>query len=53
MAIQGAQWAIENKDKYGIDIVTSSLGEQRVEVHWITTATQPGAGRWILLSRQE
>ena len=23
--IQGAQWAIENKDKYGIDIVTSSL----------------------------
>ena len=32
--IQGAQWAIENKDKYGIDIVTSSLGEQQLEVHF-------------------
>ena len=32
--IQGAQWAIENKEKYGIDIVTSSLGEQQLEVHF-------------------
>ena len=32
--IQGAQWAIENKDKYGIDIVTSSLGEQQLEIHF-------------------
>lgn len=32
--IQGAQWAIENKDKYGIDILTSSLGEQQLEVHF-------------------
>ena len=31
--MQGAQWAIDNKDKYGIDIVTSSLGEQQFEVH--------------------
>jgi PAT family beta-lactamase induction signal transducer AmpG len=31
--IQGAQWAIENRDKYGIDIVTSSLGEQQFEIH--------------------
>lgn len=31
--IQGAQWAIDNKEKYGIDIVTSSLGEQQFEVH--------------------
>ncbi|MED6345972.1 MAG: S8 family serine peptidase, partial [Candidatus Thermoplasmatota archaeon] len=31
--MQGAQWAIENRDKYGIDIVTSSLGEQQFEVH--------------------
>ena len=32
--IQGAQWAIDNKDKYGIDIVTSSLGEQQLEIHF-------------------
>lgn len=32
--IQGAQWAIENKDKYEIDILTSSLGEQQVEIHF-------------------
>jgi MFS family permease len=32
--IQGAQWAIDNKEKYGIDIVTSSLGEQQLEVHF-------------------
>ena len=31
--MQGAQWAIDNRDKYGIDIVTSSLGEQQFEVH--------------------
>ncbi|HJM13058.1 MAG TPA: MFS transporter [Candidatus Thalassarchaeaceae archaeon] len=31
--MQGAQWAIDNKDKYGIDIVTSSLGEQQFEIH--------------------
>ena len=31
--MQGAQWAIDNKDKYGIDILTSSLGEQQFEVH--------------------
>ena len=31
--MQGAQWAIDNKEKYGIDIVTSSLGEQQFEVH--------------------
>jgi len=31
--MQGAQWAIDNKDKYSIDIVTSSLGEQQFEVH--------------------
>ena len=31
--MQGAQWAIDNREKYGIDIVTSSLGEQQFEVH--------------------
>ena len=31
--MQGAQWAIDNKDEYGIDIVTSSLGEQQFEIH--------------------
>ena len=31
--MQGAQWAIDNKEVYGIDIVTSSLGEQQFEVH--------------------
>ncbi len=31
--MQGAEWAIENKEKYGIDIVTSSLGEQQFEIH--------------------
>jgi subtilisin family serine protease len=31
--MQGAQWAIENKEKYGIDILTSSLGEQQFEIH--------------------
>jgi subtilisin family serine protease/MFS family permease len=31
--IQGAQWAIDNRDKYGIDILTSSLGEQQFEIH--------------------
>jgi len=31
--MQGAQWAIDNKDKHGIDIVTSSLGEQQFEIH--------------------
>ncbi len=31
--MQGAEWAINNKDKYGIDIVTSSLGEQQFELH--------------------
>ena len=31
--MQGAQWAIDNKEKYGIDIVTSSLGEQQFELH--------------------
>ncbi len=32
--IQGAQWAIENKEKYNIDILTSSLGEQQLEIHF-------------------
>ena len=32
--MQGAQWAIDNKDEHGIDIVTSSLGEQQFEVHF-------------------
>jgi len=32
--IQGAEWAIENKEKYDIDILTSSLGEQQVEIHF-------------------
>ena len=32
--IEGAQWAIDNKDRHGIDIVTSSLGEQQFEVHF-------------------
>ena len=32
--IEGAQWAIENKDSKGIDILTSSLGEQQLEVHF-------------------
>ena len=32
--MQGAQWAIDNKDKHGIDIVTSSLGEQQFEIHF-------------------
>jgi len=31
--IQGAQWAIDNKDKHSIDILTSSLGEQQLEIH--------------------
>ena len=31
--MQGAQWSIDNRDKYGIDIVTSSLGAQQFEVH--------------------
>ena len=32
--IEGAQWAIENKDIKGIDILTSSLGEQQLEIHF-------------------
>ena len=32
--IEGAQWAIENKDAKGIDILTSSLGEQQLEIHF-------------------
>ena len=32
--IEGAQWAIDNKDRHGIDILTSSLGEQQFEVHF-------------------
>lgn len=32
--IEGAQWAIENKDSKGIDILTSSLGEQQLEMHF-------------------
>ncbi len=31
--MQGAEWAIDNKEKYGIDILTSSLGEQQFEIH--------------------
>ena len=31
--IQGAQWAIENREKHSIDILTSSLGEQQIENH--------------------
>ena len=36
--LQGAQWAIDNKDRqwdggHGIDILTSSLGEQQFEIH--------------------
>jgi len=32
--MQGAQWAIDNKDVHNIDIVTSSLGEQQFEIHF-------------------
>ena len=32
--IEGAEWAIENKDEKGIDILTSSLGEQQFEIHF-------------------
>jgi len=32
--IEGAQWAIQNKDSRGIDILTSSLGEQQLEFHF-------------------
>jgi len=32
--IEGSQWAIENKDEKGIDILTSSLGEQQLEIHF-------------------
>ena len=32
--IEGAQWAIDNKDRLEIDILTSSLGEQQFEVHF-------------------
>ena len=32
--IEGAQWAIDNKERHGIDILTSSLGEQQFEVHF-------------------
>ena len=32
--IEGAQWAIENKDAKNIDILTSSLGEQQLEIHF-------------------
>ncbi len=31
--IEGAQWAIDNKDRLGIDVLTSSLGEQQFEIH--------------------
>ena len=27
------QWAIDNKEKYGINILTSSLGEKQFEIH--------------------
>ena len=32
--IEGAEWAIENKEAKGIDILTSSLGEQQLEIHF-------------------
>ncbi len=32
--IEGAEWAIENKNSKGIDILTSSLGEQQLEIHF-------------------
>ena len=32
--IEGAEWAIENKNSKGIDILTSSLGEQQLELHF-------------------
>ena len=32
--IEGAEWAIENKNSKGIDILTSSLGEQQFEIHF-------------------
>jgi len=32
--IEGAEWAIDNKDRLEIDILTSSLGEQQFEVHF-------------------
>ena len=32
--IEGAEWAIENKISKGIDILTSSLGEQQFEIHF-------------------
>ena len=32
--IEGAEWAIENKNSKSIDILTSSLGEQQVEIHF-------------------
>ena len=31
--IEGAQWAIDNRDRLGIDVLTSSLGEQQFEIH--------------------
>ena len=31
--IEGAQWAIDNKENLGIDVLTSSLGEQQFEIH--------------------
>ena len=32
--IEGAEWAIENRNSKGIDILTSSLGEQQLEIHF-------------------
>ena len=32
--IEGAEWAIENKNSKSIDILTSSLGEQQFEIHF-------------------
>ena len=32
--IEGAEWAIVNKNSKGIDILTSSLGEQQFEIHF-------------------
>ena len=51
--IQGAQWAIENKDKYGIDIVTSSLGEQQLEVHFDNNGDSAWSRQMDSVVRQE
>ena len=51
--IEGAQWAIENKDTKGIDILTSSLGEQQLKFILIMMVPLLGVSKWMLLQHLE